>query len=296
MSLIISGKRARPRRVLFYGKHGMGKSTWASQAPAPFFLDTEDGLDAVGCERTNLLTNFYGDHSVMWWLNKLLAETHTFQTVVIDSIDWMQKLVWEATVGHGKTMESIPYGKAWPDAMLKWEEFLRVLDALRACRSMNVVFVGHATVVKVEDPIAGPYDSWSPSLHKSISHVIQEWCDEVFFCRLKMTIDKATGAFGKETTRTISDGEREVLTSSRSSHAAKRRIALPDSMQMYWSEYQRYWPVPAAVTSFAQPAPAAAAAPQPAEPVAPDAPQVVNSGANIGVAVGDVTNVVGISS
>ncbi len=45
------GKVAVPRRVLLYGTHGVGKSTWASMAEKPIFIQTENGLAGIECER-----------------------------------------------------------------------------------------------------------------------------------------------------------------------------------------------------------------------------------------------------
>ena len=38
---------ARPPRIVLYGTHGIGKSTFAAQAPNPVFIPTEEGLDAI---------------------------------------------------------------------------------------------------------------------------------------------------------------------------------------------------------------------------------------------------------
>ena len=45
------GRAARPPRILLYGVEGIGKSTVGSQAPKPIFIQTEDGLDEIACER-----------------------------------------------------------------------------------------------------------------------------------------------------------------------------------------------------------------------------------------------------
>ena len=55
---IVKGKTRRPRRVMLYGSHGIGKSTWAAGAPNPIFLATEDGQDDIGVDRTPLIRNF----------------------------------------------------------------------------------------------------------------------------------------------------------------------------------------------------------------------------------------------
>ena len=44
MNQISKGRKARPRRVMLYGTHGIGKSTFGAMAEKPIFVPTEDGL------------------------------------------------------------------------------------------------------------------------------------------------------------------------------------------------------------------------------------------------------------
>ena len=43
---------------MLYGTHGIGKSTFASCAPKPIFLQTEDGLGEIDCDKFPLTTTF----------------------------------------------------------------------------------------------------------------------------------------------------------------------------------------------------------------------------------------------
>ena len=45
------GKQPAPRRVMLYGTHGIGKSTWGASADRPVFIQTEDGLGEIDCAR-----------------------------------------------------------------------------------------------------------------------------------------------------------------------------------------------------------------------------------------------------
>ena len=57
---VMSGKTPAPRRVMLYGTHGIGKSTFASSAPNPVFLQTEDGLGEIDCDKFPVATTFQG--------------------------------------------------------------------------------------------------------------------------------------------------------------------------------------------------------------------------------------------
>ena len=53
-----SGKAAAPRRVMLYGTHGIGKSTFGAMSPKPIFLQTEDGLGEIDCDKLPLTESF----------------------------------------------------------------------------------------------------------------------------------------------------------------------------------------------------------------------------------------------
>jgi hypothetical protein len=86
MSRIQTGRQAAPRRVMVYGVHGIGKSTFGAMAPNPIFIQTEDGLGNLDCARFPLAEAF---DDVMAAIMSLYSEGHDFKTVVIDSLDWL---------------------------------------------------------------------------------------------------------------------------------------------------------------------------------------------------------------
>ena len=47
LTSIITGAKSGPRRLLVYGTAGIGKSTFATCAPSPVVIQTEDGKFAV---------------------------------------------------------------------------------------------------------------------------------------------------------------------------------------------------------------------------------------------------------
>ncbi len=51
LAKVQSGKRERPPLALIYGLDGVGKSTLASEAPAPLFLGAESGTDHLNVNR-----------------------------------------------------------------------------------------------------------------------------------------------------------------------------------------------------------------------------------------------------
>ncbi len=60
LHLVKRGFEPAPRRILCFGTNGIGKSTWAANAPAPIFIQTEDVLGNIDEDRFPLATQ-YGD-------------------------------------------------------------------------------------------------------------------------------------------------------------------------------------------------------------------------------------------
>ena len=81
---------ARPPRIVVYGTHGIGKSTFAANAPAPVFIQTEEGLDAINVDAFPLCTSY---EEMVDAIGALASEDHEFATVVVDSADWAEQLI-----------------------------------------------------------------------------------------------------------------------------------------------------------------------------------------------------------
>lgn len=236
---ILKGKTVRPRRVILYGPHGIGKSTWASKAPSPLALSCEDGLDDVGMDRTPLLASLGHVHDAMSYL---LTQDHEYRTVVIDTVDWLERLIWEHTcqAGSKASIEDFGYGKGYVFALQHWEFLVKGLNHLRNDKGMAVILLAHARVVKVEPPDAPSYHRYEPDLHRTVCPMLQEWADEVLFATKRVDVIQEDEGFNRERGRAIGDGERIVWTTERPTHVAKRRIAMPDTIPLEFGAYAKF--------------------------------------------------------
>ena len=236
---IRSGPRHSPPRLLIYGTEGIGKSTTAAQALRPIFIATEDGLDQIDCNSFPLARRF---DEVMSAISVLYSEEHDYQSVVIDSLDWLERLIWdEVCREYGvKSIEKVDggYAKGYTHALTQWRQVLDGLDALRNERGMAIILLAHAKVEKFEDPESAAYDRYSPRLHKHAAALITEWSDAVLFATRKFRTESEDAGFDR--TRNIAvalgaeGGERILRTVGGPACIAKNRYSLPAELPLSW--------------------------------------------------------------
>ena len=236
---IQTGKEQKPPRIMIYGSEGVGKSTFGASAPGAIFVQTEDGLGEINCKKFPLA------HSVAEVLSELTAlrdEPHDFQTVVIDSADWLERLIFdEVCREYGvRSIEKADggYGRGYTHALTHWRKVIALLQELRDKRNMMVILVAHAKVERFEDPENAAYDRYTPRLHKHAASLIAEWVDAVLFANKKFRVTKENAGFTGE--RAIAapigadGGERIIRTVGSPACIAKNRYGLPAELPLSW--------------------------------------------------------------
>lgn len=235
------GPQKVPPRICVYGGHGIGKSTLASQFPAPIFISTEDGLDSldvVSFPRAKVL----GD--VVENIKTLLKEEHEFKTVVVDSVDWLVEPLIADSVNQQYDEKQQAYGKGSLYMAEEFREILQGLDALRLRRGMNVVLIAHASVVKFEDPRSDPYDRYQPKLPRQCNALLQEWADVLAFAAFKVIIKKSEAkGFDAARTRGTTNGDRLLHLVENPAYAAKNRYNCPEEIDMTIDAFKKVVPI-----------------------------------------------------
>lgn len=241
MALSLDKQKPLPPRILIYGVPKFGKSTFASMAPDPIFIQTEEGLDFIDCPRFPLAKSF---QDVLNYLKELAEEDHDYKTVVVDSLDWLEPLIWEAVCKEAgvKNIEDVDkgFGKGYNKAIDLWVQFIDCLDYLRENKKMMVINIAHSEVKRFDDPIAEPYDRYVVKLHKAAAAKITEYHDIILFGGFSFYTKKKDVGFNKEVTRAVSDGSRVLYTEQRPSFVAGNKVGLPPEIPFdrdgaYWA-------------------------------------------------------------
>ena len=235
ISSITKGREAQPPRIMIYGSEGVGKSTFAALAPNPVFVQTEDGLSEIDCSKFPLAKSF---DDVVLQLQAVRDEQHDYGTVVIDSLDWLERLVWDRVCAdYGvKSIEKADggYGKGYVHALTYWRQIVSILNDIRSKRGMAVVMIAHAAVERFEDPEHAAYDRYTPRLHKKACSLVCEWVDAVLFASRRLRVDSTTG---KAAPVGADGGERILRTNGSPACIAKNRFGLPTELPLSWAAF-----------------------------------------------------------
>ncbi|CAB4132213.1 phage_P_loop, phage nucleotide-binding protein [uncultured Caudovirales phage] len=240
LSNLVVGKQMLPPRVCIYGNHGIGKSTLASQFPAPIFINTEDGLDSLDVTsfpRAQVIDD------VVENIKALLKEEHEFKTLVIDSVDWLVEPLISTNVEENNTKADLAYGKAQMMVAEEFREILQGLDALRRKKGMNIVLLAHAAVTRFESPLTEPYDRYQPKLPNRANALLQEWCDVIAYAGFRVIVKKADVGFNNQVARGVTTGERLLHVTENPAYVAKNRYGCPDTFEMTYEEVIKNIPV-----------------------------------------------------
>jgi hypothetical protein len=223
---ITRGTQRAAVRAVIYGVEGIGKSTLASQFPNPLILDTEDGsrhLDVARAACPDWPTLQEAVH-------ELIRDRQGFETVVIDSADWMERSLIEKTVRDAgkKSIEDFGFGKGYVLIAEQIGRFLKLADDL-AARGCHVVFVAHSKVIRTSPPDAADgYDRYELKLSKQTAPLFKEWCDLLLFANYKTVV--VEGSDGRMKAR---GGKDRVMHAERcAAWDAKNRFGLPETMPM----------------------------------------------------------------
>ena len=219
-----------PPRVVIHGGGGAGKTTFGASAPSAILMPLEEGegilnvqaLPKPGC---------YVD--VMNALGELQVEEHPYKTLVLDTIDHLEPLIWQAvcdTDSKKNHIEDFGYGKGYTKADPFWIGFFQALDGLRR-KGMTILALCHNEGKIIDDPTAGSYNKWTPKLHKRANALLYEWADVVGFLEVERMVQRGDGDSDKKA-RSTSTGQRMLYLEDLGGFVAKNRYDLPTRLSI----------------------------------------------------------------
>ena len=245
MSLLnqVKGKKEiKPISVLFYGVHGIGKTSFAAGAEKPIFIGVEENNE-FDVARFPKVTSW---GQLKDQLTTLMKEKHDYRTVVIDTIDGLEEIAQLEILTGKDAQKSMAtarggFGKAYEEMENMFVDIRDNYLAKLRDAGMQVIVLAHSEKNKFEDPmLAISYDTYSTSCHKKCKSIFQDWCQAILFANYDLV--RAENASGKEYAESL-DGKRVIYTEERPSHIGKNRFDLPYELEFpkqgSWAIFKR---------------------------------------------------------
>lgn len=234
LSAIQRGRVKAPLRITVHGPDGVGKSTFASCAPMPVFLGTEDGTHHLDVARFPTPTSW---EDLLDAIRSLTEQQGPYRTLVLDSLDWAEPLLWRHVCERHSvaSIEDIGggYGKGYQVALDTWRVLLAALERMQREQGLHVVLVAHSFIKTFRNPEGQDFDRYILKVQEKAAALIREWCSGVYFANFEVFTqqDKAKRVRG------VSTGARLLYTQRTAAYDAKDRYGLPELLPLSWPEF-----------------------------------------------------------
>lgn len=233
LDAVIDGKIDKPYCLVGYGPEGIGKSSFAAGAPNPIFVGAEKGTAQLYVKRFPAPETW---EDILDTVRVLLTGEHGYQTVVYDTLDWIEPLLWKHLCEQNKwaSIEDPGYGKGYQAALDEWRRFLSMLEILMEKRRVNVIMLAHAQIRPFKNPAGEDFDRYELKINQKAAGLVKEWAEAVLFANYE--------TFAKEDKKTkrvkgVSTGARLLYTVRTAAFDAKNRYNLPEELPLDWNEF-----------------------------------------------------------
>lgn len=220
-----------------YGSEGVGKTTFGASAPGALFIDIEQGSQNIECERFLFddkgRTRPESFDEFLEALRVIERECAPGRTLVIDTLDALEALIWAHICQRDGKTGIIDYGFAKGENYVAVDEWRRVIALFERIRvkGISIITLSHAESKRRDDPDGEGWDRYILKLHIKAAGLVKERADGVLFARREVSRVKREG-------RLVGvDSERRILCCNWDpKYDAKNRSDLPDTLALEWSE------------------------------------------------------------
>ena len=228
-----SGRIEKPVLMLIHGVEGVGKTTFATEAPNPYFATVESGtneFDDPNLKRSPKI-NSYDEFNQL--IDELIlakknpkSEYYDRKTFAVDTIDALLPLINRAVAKKmgAKSVSDVGWGKGKEPYMFELRDLFSKLETLRDL-GMHVIFISHSRPKSINDPLVGQYDKFILSMGDEEGSLWKQFVDTVLFLNRKVSILKGDR-------RGYGDGVIYMYTQERPAFSAKCRYGMKSEILM----------------------------------------------------------------
>lgn len=197
-------------------------TTFGAGTNHPILVDCENGASHVRCDRTPYLKDW---DSIRMWLQMLATEDHPYETVVIDSIDWLLRRVEEKVAGvngdgksMGNTLNRSHGGYGNGKQVLRnyvYQYLLPTFDAI-VNRGIAVLLLAHSSRQSITNIDGISFEKSTPEIHSDLMNTMVEWSDFVGAARMD-------------------NGQRQLILAETPQLLAKNRYNITEPVALDWN-------------------------------------------------------------
>jgi hypothetical protein len=166
----------------------------------------------------------------------LLDEEHDYQTLIVDSVTGLEALFTADVLASDPKARGIQqalggFGAGRDAVAAQHARVRRAAEALRKKRGMNVVFVAHADIARIDPPDQDGYNSYTLRLHSKSTAPYIDAVDVVGF------VKQDTVLLGDENKKkAITTGGRTLSVHMTPASCAKNRLGITEDIEFIQGE------------------------------------------------------------
>ena len=222
---VLNQTNMRAPKGIVYGPPGVGKTTFGASCNKAIIVDCENGACHVVCNRTPYLPTW---DSISVWLDFLANSQHPYESIVIDSIDWLLRRIEEHVAGVNgdaknmdKTLNRSNGGYGAGKQVLRnyvYQYLLPTLDQI-VNRGLSVLLLAHVTRQSLTNIDGITIEKSAPEIHPDLMNTMIEWCDFVGAAKIG------------------SSGQRELELKETNQLIAKNRYGIENKIPLSWDAF-----------------------------------------------------------
>jgi hypothetical protein len=232
---ITKGREQRPPKAGIYGLQGVGKTTFALGAPDVFVLDADRGSHNYDVGQRLVPESWKEAKEALTAVETGLIKC---KTLVLDSVTALEALAHKELFGdEAMARWDGGYKHGEGHALMHWREIVAQLE--RIWRGGKIVlWVGHSTIGKFNDPKGPSYDRYGIALQSEVAGLLSQWSDFVFFAREDVEMVSVSPKSRKK--MAVSQGVKRLYSRWTPAYDAKARgVLFPEEILMSWGDFEK---------------------------------------------------------